>query len=923
MSGVRDSVRTCVTMALLVVAAGVCAPWLAAQEGAAAPRPLKLEDYGAWSRITQVQISPDGRWMTYAYQPNDGDARFHVRELDGDRVHEAVNGTGAAFSIDGRRVAFLTTPPESETRGGAGENRSSRTPPRRTLHLLDLSGDPLGEPETYEGVRGFGFSETGRFLAVHRDRASTEAEHQGSDLIVHDLESGVRTALGNVAAFAFNEPGTHLAYLVDAADQVGNGLYVLMPGDGRLRTLDAADERYEGLAWDEAGSRVATLRGAVPEGQVHRVNRVVVATGLDGALDAARVRVVEASAAAGVGEDLVVSEQAGLRWTDDGARLVLGLDRQEDKLERDDDEERPNVEVWHWRDERLQSQQRVQAGADRRFTYTTVLDPEAGRFVQLATDAMPRVEILGQGTRAMGRDDSAYRGDVTQAGGRTDYVRLDVATGEATPVARAVRRTVGTSPDGRWFVYVQDERVMATDLATMRSTDLTAATGVDFINREFDQVAERPAYGLGGWTDDGRVLLYGRYDIWAVPLEGGEAEPVTGGAGARDEIRYRVLALDPDADHVDPDGALLTAYGEWTKRSGYVRARPGRDPEVLLYGDEMTGSVRKADEADRLVFTRQTFERFPDYWVSDTGFRSPRRITDANPQISEHLWGRRVLVDYTDDRGNRLQATLALPAGYEEGRRYPMLVYFYEKMSQRHHEFSLPVYDDRPHMSTYASNGYLVLMPDIVYDDGLPGMSALDDVTAATERVIELGYADPERIGLQGHSWGGYQSSFIVTQTDLFAAVVTGAPLTNLISMYNINYKSTGSGNGPILEWSQGRLGVSPWENFDLYVSQSPVHQAEGIETPFLILHGTADGAVDWNQGLEFFNAARRLGKEVILLSYPDEPHHLAREPNQKDFQIRMRQYFDHYLKGEPAPAWMLEGLPHLEHARITAPGGG
>jgi dipeptidyl aminopeptidase/acylaminoacyl peptidase len=249
-----------------------------------------------------------------------------------------------------------------------------------------------------------------------------------------------------------------------------------------------------------------------------------------------------------------------------------------------------------------------------------------------------------------------------------------------------------------------------------------------------------------------------------------------------------------------------------------------------------------------------------------------------------------------------------------------MVVYFYEKMSQRHHEFSMPVYDDRPHMSTYASNGYLVLMPDIVYEPGRPGSSALDDVTAAASKVVELGYADPDQIGLQGHSWGGYESSFIVTQTDMFAAVVTGAPLTNLMSMYNINYKSSGSGNGPILEWSQGRLGTTPWDDFDLFVSQSPIHHAPGISTPFLILHGTDDGAVDWNQGLEFYNAARRLDKEVILLSYPGEPHHLAREANQKDFQRRMMQYFDHHLRGIAAPEWIEKGIPFLSKGKEAGP---
>jgi dipeptidyl aminopeptidase/acylaminoacyl peptidase len=237
-------------------------------------------------------------------------------------------------------------------------------------------------------------------------------------------------------------------------------------------------------------------------------------------------------------------------------------------------------------------------------------------------------------------------------------------------------------------------------------------------------------------------------------------------------------------------------------------------------------------------------------------------------------------------------------------------------MSQRHHEYSQPVYDDRPHMSTYASNGYLVLMPDIIYDDGRPGSSALDDVTAAVQEVIDRGYADAERVGLQGHSWGGYESSFIVTQTDMFAAVVTGAPLTNLVSMHNILYKSSGRPNAPLIQWGQGRMAASPWDDLDAYTRESPVHNAEGITTPFLILHGTADGAVDWNQGLEFYITAKRLGKEVILLSYPDEPHHLGRQENQKDFQTRMMQYFDHHLKGAEAPGWMTDGVPFLDKGR-------
>jgi dipeptidyl aminopeptidase/acylaminoacyl peptidase len=244
-----------------------------------------------------------------------------------------------------------------------------------------------------------------------------------------------------------------------------------------------------------------------------------------------------------------------------------------------------------------------------------------------------------------------------------------------------------------------------------------------------------------------------------------------------------------------------------------------------------------------------------------------------------------------------------------------MIVYFYEKMSDRHHQYSMPVYDDRPHMSTYASNGYLVFMPDVVFEFGRPGTSSLDVITSATQKVIDLGYADPEKIGLQGHSWGGYQSSFILTQTDLFSTVVTGAPPTNLTSFYNNIYGSSGTNHHGIMEIGQVRMGrgVTPWTHREMYQRENPMFYVPDIEIPFMILHGTDDGAVDWMQGLEFYNAARRMGKEVVLLSYPGEGHHLGREANQVDFQIRMKEWFDHYVKGEPAADWIVNGIPFIE----------
>lgn len=512
-------------------------------------------------------------------------------------------------------------------------------------------------------------------------------------------------------------------------------------------------------------------------------------------------------------------------------------------------------------------------------------------------------------------------------GSRGDYYRVDLDTGERMPMAEGVGRQMGTSPDGSVWLYLRDEQVIARSLETGEEVNLTAATGIDFIDREDDHPYELPVYGVTGWSADGEsVLLETRYDVWVVPVEGGEAVSLTAGVAARDSIRFRVTDLDGgggfggfggggDEEGIDLDEpVLLTAYGQWTKKEGYWEVELGDAPEPLIWVDRSLGQPTKAENADRMVFTQETFVEFPDYWVSDTEFANPRKVTDANPQQADFAWSPgRVLVDYVDDRGNRLQATLALPGGFEEGRRYPMLVYHYELQSQNHHSWQAPRYDDRPHISTYASNGYLVLQPDIVYSEGRPGSSALDDLTSAVEAVIDLGYVDPERIGLQGHSWGGYQSSFVVTQTDLFSAVGTGAPPTNLVSFYNTLYRSSGNPQQGITEVGQVRMGTTPFEDFDLYVSQSPVHQAGNIETPFLILHGTDDGAVDWMQGLEYYNMARRLGKEVIFLSYPDEGHHLGRQENQIDFQIRMMQFFDHHLKDAVAARWMVDGVEFLE----------
>lgn len=902
-----------------------------------AKRVLTLGDYGSWNRINSATLSADGQWMAFAYQPNDGEGTLHVRAIDGEKRYSIPSGSQPTFTDDAKWMGYFVSPPERRAgvggRGGVpalvpptGRGANTAPPvatPTRRFELLDLA---TGEKSLIASAATAKFSKNSRWLAVRTNKAVTDAKQSGADLLVRDLSTGAMRNIGNVNLYDFDQSGRFLAYTVDAAEHLGNGLYLVDLAANETRVLSSAAKDYDQLVWSDSGKHIAVLRGEKATDRKQKDNTLLAWTDVG----TPKMHAIEFDPAkeAAFPNGFVLSEFSTPRFTKDGARIFLGIKEQDPEVVKSD-EPQANVDVWHWKDPEPQSVQMVRLTQDRRATYSGVLQLVTAKFLRLADSSMRTVQPTANAHWGIGRLDASYRGEVSWGGSRADYYRVNLETGERTLIAKALSRTMGTSPDSKTFLYLQNGHVYAYNFERAQSVQIDASAKRSFVDADDDHPYERPIYGVAGWSRDGKsVLLNDRFDIWQLALDGSAATNLTGGVGDAQQIRFRVARLDAAAGSrgrggaaTDDDAGLdltkpltLSAYGEWTKKSGYWQVVAGKTPTPMVWADKAIGQAIRSERGDRVLYTQQTFGEFPDWWASSTAFAAPKRVTDANPQIAEFAWGSKVLVDYTNSKGVKLQGTLTLPANYDPSKKYPMLVFFYEKMSNTHHQFSEPVYDDRPHMSTYASDGYLILQPDVVYEIGKPGSSALDCVTSAVKRVIALGYADPQHIGLQGHSWGGYQSSFIITQTNMFAAVVTGAPPTNLISFYDQLYKQTGTVQQGIMELGQVRMGIdsTPWTAKALYESQSPVHNVQKIKTPFLILQGTEDGAVDWVQGLEYFNAARRNGKEVIFLSYPGEPHHLAKKENQKDFQVRMKQFFDHYLKDAPSPTWMTEGVPQV-----------
>jgi dienelactone hydrolase len=562
--------------------------------------------------------------------------------------------------------------------------------------------------------------------------------------------------------------------------------------------------------------------------------------------------------------------------------------------------------------------QQVQASRDRNFSYLAAYRPGDDRFVRLADDMVENVTLASEGPWAVGFDNNAYELWGNLDGRRfQDVYAIDTRTGDRTLVLEKSRWSYDISPDGSHFLYYQEGNFHTYEFATGEHRNISASVPTSFINNESDVNVVDPPIFPRGWTEDGRfVFLNDNWDLWRVAVHGDDGLNLTVN-GKEEGIRYRSAyqfdpAGEPGFDLSEP--LYVNPYGEWTKKAGIGRINRGRPGvEVLRWDDATFGAPVKAEDADVFLFTESTYEGYPNYHVTDASFGNPRQITEGYPEQEEFLWSSgSILVDYESDKGDRLQGALHLPANYEEGKSYPTIVYIYERMSQSLNAYTFPSANGF-NKSVYTSNGYAVLMPDITYQVNDPGMSAVWCVLPALQAAVETGVVDPARVGIHGHSWGGYQTAFLVTQTDAFAAAVAGAPLTNMISMYASIYWNSGSADGAIFESSQGRFLGGPWDHLEAYARNSPVYFAENITTPVLVLHNDDDGAVDWNQGIEYYNTLRRLQKPVVMLQYVGENHGLAKQPNRKDYTERQWEFWDHFLRGAEAPGWWAEGVPHLD----------
>ena len=349
--------------------------------------------------------------------------------------------------------------------------------------------------------------------------------------------------------------------------------------------------------------------------------------------------------------------------------------------------------------------------------------------------------------------------------------------------------------------------------------------------------------------------------------------------------------------------------------SGYYGDRLDlpRKPRKLAMLPKAFRRLRKAREADVLIFNLSTFQESPDLWTADMEFKALRRLSELNPQQKDFLWGKAETVRWHSADGVELKGTLIKPEGFDPQKKYPLMVYFYERLSQRLHSYRPPAPGTSPNATYYVSNGYLWFEPDIVYRVGYPAESCVKCVVSGVQHLIDQGFVDENAIGAAGHSWGGYQTAYLITETDIFAAVESGAPVSNMTSAYGGIRWGSGMSRAFQYERTQSRIGGSLWRYPLRYIENSPVFHADKVRTPILMMHNDQDGAVPWYQGIEYFCALRRLGREAYMFNYVGAGHGLRRRADLMDWTMRMQQFFDHHLRGREAPEWMKRGVPYRE----------
>lgn len=888
---------------------------------------LSAEEYGKWQSIGVSELSPNGAWIAYQIIVQEDNDSLYVVNRSTNKTYKLAFASSPEFSRDNEWLAYRIGLPFKE----AEKLRDQSKPIEYKMGLLNLS---TGKIESIANVSRFGFSENSQFLAVNV-APPKDNKDKGSVLLVKNLSDSSTRTIGNVTEYAFNKKSDYLSYIVESANVAGNSVELFNLLTYTLKVVASDTLKFSKLTWSKNGGGFSFFKTFKKEGFEEENAQVYSCTNLSNPT----IAVFDPLKITAFPSGMRVHNLSTLRMSDDMSAVFFGVQswtvtpKKEEKKPGDSSKTKQDslqletakklmksdsklADVWHWKDAEIQPRQKITYQQDKNANYLSVWNTDKNTFYQLATEAFPNSSLTGNQKYAIIATDKKYKPAFKED--YADFNLVNTKTGESkllfTRLQNGFYTAPQSSPDGKFLLYFKDKNWFTYQIATEQNTNITAAIKTDFWNTRDDHPATKPPFGIGGWIKgDKEVLLYDEYNIWAVAADGSNFRKITD--GEKEEIAFRVSRVDFEEIYLDDATPLyFSAYGDKTKKFGYYKYENGKT-EKLLFEDLQINRLTKSRSANVFAYVKQDYHQSPELYVSDD-FVKEQKIASTNVQQQNYNWGKSKLIAFTNKLGKKMQGALYYPANYEPGKQYPMIVYMYEILSNNVHNYVAPSIRRAYNTTNYTTNGYFVFQPDIVYETNDPGMSAVNCIVPGVKEVLKTGMIDANKVGIMGHSWGAYQTSFLITQTDIFKAAIAGAPLTDLISMSLSIYWNSGTPDQKIFETSQGRFDGPWYERTEAHIRNSPMFNASKIKAPLLVTFGDKDGAVDWHQGIEMYGTMRRMEKPFVMLVYADENHNFTKKENQIDYQKRQREWFDHYLLGKPAEKWITDGVSYVDRMK-------
>ncbi|MBL7845790.1 MAG: S9 family peptidase [Cyclobacteriaceae bacterium] len=897
---------------------------------------LTHDVYNSWKEITFRALTNDGAFAAYTINPQDGDGKavFHnLKTLTQDSAHRAAN---ISLTWDSKYAVFKITPQKELVKDLRRQKKKKEELPTDSLGIYSFANR---KTEKIPAVKSYKLPEkTGGWLAYQLEapkppkpdtakksakpkKVKKNTDDNGYTLVLRNLNNNQESQFGYVKDYAFAKFGQGLLFHSTGNDStLKAGVYWYDLQSNQLTTLFEVKSKYKvkGLSISEDGAQTAFLIDTDTTKALIRYYKLY-----HWKKGNASASLLADERSPGISTNWIVNENYTPLFSKDGSKLFFGSSPkpvvQDTTLLA---EEIVNVEVWTWKDDYIYPQQNRRLEADKKRSYIAAIHLNNNNIVQLAQPSLPSLELGDEGNAgfALSENETSYLVMRTwDTDVYKDLTLVNLQDGSTHIIKEKVKGNARLSPNANYVVWFSnpDTSYFSYSINTKKTVRLNDGLNVKFADEEDDHPYYPPAYGIAGFTaNDAQLLAYDRYDIWAFDPENKKAPVNLTKIGRQEKTQFRYVRLDPEERFIDPEKELLlTAFNEATKQSGFYKLslKDGKLIKLTL-GEYRYANPVKARNTNTLLFTRENFREFPDVWVTDFSFTTPRKLSNANPQMQRFFWGTVERVQWTSADNIPLEGLLYKPEGFDPKKKYPMMVYFYEKNSDNQYLHIAPApIRSSINYSVYTSNGYVVFVPDVVYKIGYPGESAMNCIMPGVTSLIAKGFVDEKRIGIQGHSWGGYQIAYMVTRTNLFAAAEAGAPVVNMISAYGGIRWESGLSRMFQYERTQTRLGGTLWEKPMLYIENSPIFFVDKVQTPVLMMHNDADGAVPWYQGIEFYMALRRLGKPVWMLNYNGQGHGLTQREHRTDFAKRMMQYFDHYLKDAPMPDWMKKGVPAIE----------